>query len=469
MNVFPVVRELFSDTVDAVSVFYALGLENEACCVREEIKGNYVSRFQSLYFSPYETYSIEDGKLKIARGNNIRTLEGNPIILLKECLEKNRARNLLKSVKVSPLLGYIGYDCVQYLENIALPSRPAPESEACLAFFRNAVVIDRLSSRIYLISHCFSDYESVDVANRELVQMESKLRNPCAKPPRVHLAEGASIDVVSAFDSDEFHSVIKRVKRHIRDGDIFQCVLSNRMTAKMKESPFTVYRVLRALNPSPYLYYFCAGGQSLIGSSPEALIKINDRIIETWPIAGTRPRGKTSREDIAREKDLLRSSKERAEHVMLVDLSRNDLGRVSLPGSVSVNKFMEVHRYSHVMHLVSEVTGRLRRKKTVWDAFFACFPAGTLSGAPKIRAMQIISELESVRRGAYGGAMLAYDLQGNLDSWIIIRSLLVKDGIGNFQAGAGIVADSTADREFAEISAKAGAVRRALEVCGGLS
>jgi anthranilate synthase component 1 len=230
-----------------------------------------------------------------------------------------------------------------------------------------------------------------------------------------------------------------------------------------RSSAFDLYCRLRQINPSPYLYYFRSDpDQCLLGASPETLVKVQDRHLETWPIAGTRPRGKTPRLDEKNRRNLLGSVKERAEHVMLVDLGRNDLGRVSSIGTVNVKKLMEVKKFSHVMHLVSEVESTLAPSFNAWDALLACFPAGTLTGAPKIRAMQIISELENTARGAYGGAFVVYDFSGDLDSAIIIRSCMVKDGLANFQAGAGIVSDSQAAREFREIEDKAGAVRKAL-------
>jgi anthranilate synthase component 1 len=261
---------------------------------------------------------------------------------------------------------------------------------------------------------------------------------------------------------------MKRMKEHIRAGDVFQGVISERMRVNLKAHPFRVYRALRMLNPSPYHYYFATAGQAVVGASPEMLLKVgHDGRIETCPIAGTRPRGKDVATDQKMERQLCASVKEKAEHLMLVDLARNDLGRVSEPGTVRVSEFMRVRRFSHVMHLVSTVQGKLSKRHSPWDALIATFPAGTLTGAPKVRAMQIISELEPVRRGPYGGAFVLYDFSGRLDSAITIRTLFASKRGAFLQAGAGIVADSRPEMEYQEILNKARPVLKAIELAGG--
>ncbi len=267
------------------------------------------------------------------------------------------------------------------------------------------------------------------------------------------------------FGQDEFCQAVKIIKNHIRKGDIFQCVLSDRFKFKLKTDPFSIYRTLRAISPAPYLFYLSLGDDEfLLGASPERLVKVENRIIQTCPIAGTRPRGKTIEEDKKFEKELLMSVKEKAEHLMLVDLGRNDVSRVAKAGSVKVTQFMEVEKFSNVMHLVSQVEGRLPHPKSAWDALGSCFPAGTLSGAPKIKALEIIDNLEKGPRGPYGGAIIYYDFSGNLDSCINIRSLRIKNNQGFVQAGAGIVFDSRAKNEYIEIYHKSKAVREALSI-----
>jgi len=269
--------------------------------------------------------------------------------------------------------------------------------------------------------------------------------------------------VSSNFKRSQYLNVVERAKKYIRAGDIFQVVLSQRFSAKTKAPPFAIYRELRALNPSPYLFYLQLNDVHVVGSSPEMLVKVQGRDVFYRPIAGTRWRGKDEAEDHKLEREMLASEKERAEHVMLVDLGRNDLGRVCEYGSVSVEKLMTVERYSHVMHLVSSLRGKLREDVDCFDALMACFPAGTVSGAPKVRAMEIIEELEKTRRGIYAGGILYLDFAGNLDSCIALRTMVIKNGVANVQAGGGIVADSTGAGEFHESVNKARALLRAME------
>jgi anthranilate synthase component 1 len=269
--------------------------------------------------------------------------------------------------------------------------------------------------------------------------------------------------VTSNFKRSEYLEVVRKAKKYIRDGDIFQVVLSQRFSAKTKAEPFGIYRELRALNPSPYLFYLQLNDVYVVGSSPEMLVKVQGREVFYRPIAGTRWRGKDEAEDLRLEREMLASEKERAEHIMLVDLGRNDLGRVCEYGTVRPEKLMTVERYSHVMHLVSSLRGKLREDVDCFDALMSCFPAGTVSGAPKVRAMEIVEELEKTRRGIYAGGILYLDFAGNLDSCIALRTMVIKNGVAHVQAGGGIVADSTAEGEFDESVNKSKALLRALE------
>lgn len=444
------------------SAFARLGLQGEPALVFEQAPGGSApSRHAYLFFTPRETLRVREGKLTRERNGRVTRVAGEPLVALKGLLESyRRAPTAGLPPFACGAVGYLGYDCVRYLENIALPSQAAGEDEACFVLFRHVIVLDTEAREAILVANLHEGETERDsgldaIAARLLVPETTR-----DLPPPSDMSA-----IVEKLVSDgEFAKAIAQVKRHIRQGDIFQCVLSRRQTFRLASHPFAIYRELRRTNPSPYHFYFHSGAQSLTGASPEALVRVSDGEVTTNPIAGTRPRGATPAEDKKLEKSLLRSPKERAEHLMLVDLARNDIGRVCRPGSVRVREFMQVQRFSHVMHLVSTVEGQLGGRRTALDALFAAFPAGTLTGAPKIRAMEIISRLERARRGAYGGAMVLYDFSGRLESCITIRSLVAVNGRGAVQAGAGIVADSTAPRESQEIRNKTRAVERAIQL-----
>jgi anthranilate synthase component 1 len=341
-----------------------------------------------------------------------------------------------------------------------MPETPSAEDEACFLIFRRAVILDAASGRAVLAVNRFESSGNEPAVGFELQAMERALTAVPAPPSE---AAGPAVErETSGLDPLAFQRAVRAVKKHIRQGDIFQCVLSQRLAYRQTTSNRELYRSLRSVSPAPYLYCFETERQTLVGASPELLIRVREGRVETCPIAGTRPRGENATVDAQRERQLRRSPKERAEHLMLVDLSRNDLGQVCQPGTVRVRDFMQVQRFSHVMHLVSLVEGELDSRHSALDALFAAFPAGTLTGAPKIRAMEIISRLEGRRRGAYGGAVVLYDFRGELDSCITIRSLVARGGEVVVQAGAGIVADSVASRELDEIRHKSRAARRAL-------
>jgi anthranilate synthase component 1 len=315
-----------------------------------------------------------------------------------------------------------------------------------------------------VIAHTFSD-EGLGSAGRERAERDldgivRKLEKSEGLRPLRPMP--AAVLPKAQPDAKAFEAAVGTLKRHIRAGDFCQAVLSRRETFALSAHPFSVYRELRGINPSPYHFYFNSGETTIVGASPEMLVRVHDGIAETCPIAGTRPRGKTEADDRAKEKSLLKSTKERAEHLMLVDLSRNDLGRVCKPGTVRVPEFFKVERFSHVMHLVSRVEGELKKSVSPLEALFSCFPAGTLTGAPKIRAMELVARLEPHCRGAYGGALVLHGLDGSLDSCITIRSLVASHGETYLQAGAGIVADSNAEREYQETEHKLAAMRAAI-------
>jgi len=369
-------------------------------------------------------------------------------------------------------VGYLGYDAAAWFEPVELQAADREDDEAGFMLFDTVLAFDHVRHRILIIANARisgdEDLESlyqfacakVEFVERELERALSKTVPPSGRP----------LEVTSNVTREQFEGMVKTAKEYIAAGDIYQVVLSQRFEAAVDADPFTVYRALRHVNPSPYMYFLRVGGRSIVGSSPEMLVRVEGRQVQTHPIAGTRPRGKTEEEDVRLGEELKRNEKERAEHVMLVDLGRNDIGRVAKYGTVRVPTYMTLERYSHVMHLVSIVEGKLDEQHDRLDALVACFPAGTVSGAPKVRAMEIIAELEKQRRGVYAGAVGYLDFAGNLDFCITIRTVLIENGRAYVQAGAGIVADSNPTAEYEETRDKARAVLRALELAqNGLS
>jgi anthranilate synthase component 1 len=368
-------------------------------------------------------------------------------------------------------VGYLGYDAIRLFERIPDRHEAGDAPVAAFSFYRAIVAFDHVLQHLILIANVEPGkraayeraQEILDALEHDLTSGRIAPRRRRGGAPDAHALEPRFAD-----DGAEFRAAVARAKEYIGIGDIFQVVLSRQTTVDCPVDPFTVYRALRMVNPSPYMYFLKDGDTAVAGSSPEILVRVEGRRVETRPIAGTRPRGATAEEDARLERELLADEKERAEHLMLVDLGRNDLGRVSRFGSVTVPEFMQVERYSHVMHIESSVVGELAPGRDALDALVAAFPAGTLSGAPKIRAMEIIDELEPARRGLYGGALGYLDLRGNLDFCIAIRTIVLAAGRATVQAGAGIVADSDPPTEQRETEAKAGALFAALGLAGEL-
>jgi len=365
-------------------------------------------------------------------------------------------------------IGYFAYDMVRLVEKIPASGRDDLGLDDCvMMFFHGLIVFDHVQHRIWVIRNVFTEgkgslREKYDAARREIQSVRRKLEGPL--PRRARSSRGAKLLVQSNMTRSQYLAAVRRAKAYIRAGDIFQVVPSQRFSARTNADPFEIYRALRVVNPSPYMYFLKLDDVSVVGSSPEMLVKVQGRDIFYRPIAGTVPRGRDENEDRALEAKLLADPKERAEHIMLVDLGRNDLGRVCEYGSVKPERLMFVERYSHVMHLVSSLRGQLREGVDCFEALMSCFPAGTLSGAPKIRAMEIIDELEPTRRGIYAGAILYLDFSGNLDSCIALRTLVAKKGRVYIQAGGGVVADSVPEQEYQVTVNKARAVVKALEI-----
>jgi anthranilate synthase component 1 len=371
---------------------------------------------------------------------------------------------------VGGAVGYLGYDVVRSFEEI--PAYPKDQLKTPLFAFcitDTLLIFDNVSHTIKVVANAhISSTKKSDLrrtyqqAIRQIELIIAKLHRS-RKKSSFHTRR-TPLKFHSNMTAHEFEKIVLRTKEYIQAGDIIQSVMSQRWHTTIKANPLEIYRALRVINPSPYMFYLRIAGTELIGASPEILVRCEDGKIVVRPIAGTRPRGRTSDEDQKMEADLLADQKERAEHIMLVDLGRNDVGRVAKTGTVNVEQFMNVERYSHVMHIVSQVTGELDPQYSVYDVMKACFPAGTLSGAPKIRAMQIIEELEPTRRGPYGGAVGYFSFSGNMDTCINIRTVVAQGKKAYIQAGAGIVADSDPTREYEETQNKAGAMMRALEM-----
>jgi len=365
-------------------------------------------------------------------------------------------------------VGYLAYETVTRFEEVPSPDHnPLELPESLFMFVDTMLVFDHVTHKIKVLSHVHLD-EDVSKAYQQAVDKIDNLVDRLSQPlkPSQHTKTTtrptSDYKLSSNFSKEEFEASVVKIKQYITEGEAIQVVLSQRLAQSTDVAPFEIYRALRTINPSPYMFFFDFTNFHIIGASPEILVRVEDGMIMTRPLAGTRPRGKSPAEDAMLEQELRNDEKERAEHIMLVDLGRNDIGRVSEPGTVEVSKLMDVERYSHVMHLVTHVQGRLRREMTAFDALRACFPAGTVSGAPKIRAMEIAAELEPEKRGPYAGAVGYFSFSGNMDMAIAIRTMVMTKGIAYTQAGCGIVYDSVPEREYEESMNKAQALLKAI-------
>ena len=485
----PVCRTLTADLETPVSAFLRAAWRERECFLLESVEGGeQVGRYTFIGLAPYKRIVARGRDIAITEGKRTTRLQGDIFAILRDALGGHKPARLPDLPPFTAgAVGFFAYDAVRQIEH--LPSTAPDElgiPDACLLFFDEVLAFDHVRKQIWLVVTADVTLDSPDqayaAAVKRLAKLEKRLSQPLPtfKPAK----DGKKLKVHHRTPTKGYLAAVKRTKEYIAAGDVFQTVLSQRFDVDPGVDTFQVYRALRNVNPSPWMFFLRfalegplgqlakpeKGGKKaapsrieIAGSSPELLVRVHGRKVEYRPIAGTRPRGASEEQDQALADEMLHDQKERAEHVMLVDLGRNDVGRVSEFGSVKVDRLMFVERYSHVMHIVSTVEGRLRKDLTAVDALRACFPAGTLSGAPKVRAMEIIEELEPARRGTYGGAVLYADFSGNLDSCIAIRSLTVKDGKGSVQAGAGIVADSVPELEHQESINKAQAVIRAIE------
>jgi anthranilate synthase component 1 len=471
----PVVKSVMADLLTPVSAFLAISRgEQDAFLLESVERGEQIGRYTFLGARPYMQLQARGGEITLERGRKREKRSGNIFQIAKGLLQQHKPASISGLPPfLSGAVGYCSYDIVRQLENIGNDTRDDLHFPDCtLMFFDRLLAFDHLRHQIHIIAAADVTSESprqaYDRALADIAALERRLSG--SRPGQWQHTNGTrrgKLRVRSNTPQKDYENAVRRAKEYIAAGDIFQVVLSQRQDFTPGVQPFNIYRSLRAVNPSPYMYFLKMGNTNVLGSSPEMLVRVTGQKLEYRPIAGTHPRGKDDVEDRQLEEKMLTDEKERAEHVMLVDLGRNDLGRVSEYGSVKVKDLMYVERYSHVMHIVSALEGKLREGLHALDAFAACFPAGTLSGAPKVRAMQIIEELEPTRRAIYGGSVLYADFAGNLDSCIAIRTMLMQGKKAYLQAGAGIVADSDPKTEYQETMNKAQAVLRAVEAARG--
>jgi len=481
-NLIPVYEELLADLETPVSVLGKLGADENTFLLESVADGQHLGRHSFIGHSPFLTLRARGDRVWIERGpTSMQRGLGpgeSPLTVVRELLSEYRP------VEVEGLprftggaVGYVGYDTVRFFER--LPSPPPDDlglPDCVLVGTDELVIFDHVTHtmKVLVNAHVTGEPDACyDAALARIGATVERLsrpgeatalrRAPQRPPGKPELPEGTSCN----FEREEFLRAVAACKEYIAAGDIIQVVLSQRFSRRAAAPPFEIYRALRIVNPSPYMFYLAIGGLHVVGSSPEILVTYDHGEGRVRPIAGTRPRGRTGEEDRALERELLRDDKELAEHIMLVDLGRNDLGRVCDYGAVRVDELMVVERYSHVMHIVSDVRGTVRCGMDQFDVLEATFPAGTVSGAPKIRAMEIIDELEPTRRGLYAGAVGYFGFSGNMDTCIAIRTIVIDRGIAHVQAGAGIVADSMPEREYDETLNKAAALFAAMDQAGG--
>jgi anthranilate synthase component 1 len=467
----PVYKEIVADLLTPVSAFLKIAEHSDYAFLLESVEGGeQVGRYSFLGKDPFLILRARGGKTIIDRAGQISESDKPFVTTLRELMARFHSPFVPGLPRFTGgAVGYLGYDAAAWFEPVTLQSSSDVQDEAGFMLFDTVLAFDHVRHRILIIANAriTGDEELESLYQFACAKIDFVQRELERGLSRAELASATSLDVTSNVTREEFERMVRTAKEHIAAGDIYQVVLSQRFEASIGADPFTVYRALRHVNPSPYMYFIRMGDRSIVGSSPEMLVRVEGRRVETHPIAGTRPRGRNDDEDMRLAEELKRNEKERAEHVMLVDLGRNDVGRVSEYGSVRVPTFMTLERYSHVMHLVSIVEGKLSEEYDRLDALVACFPAGTVSGAPKVRAMEIISELENQRRGIYAGAVGYLDFAGNLDFCIVIRTVVIENGRAYVQAGAGIVADSNPAAEYEETRDKARAVIQALELAQG--
>ncbi len=461
-NLVPIYREIVADLETPVSAFLKIARGGYSFLLESVEGGEHLARYSFIGTEPYSVLATG------GRRDALPTV--NPLPLIQRELDKYKPVPLPDLPRFhGGAVGYLGYEVVRHFEELPSPEfDPLSLPETIFMFADTVLAFDHLTHKIKIVSHVRldGDIEAAYLKAAEKIDcLAERLSQPVEQESRGNAAAMPTPQSVvsSNLTQAEFESRVSQAKEYICAGEIIQVVLSQRLSRPTTASPFDIYRALRTINPSPYMYYLHLDNCHIIGASPEMLVRVEDGMVATHPIAGTRPRGANPAEDLLLEQELRGDEKECAEHIMLLDLGRNDIGRVSESGTVQVPQVMEVERYSHVMHLVSHVQGKLRPGLTQCDALRACFPAGTVSGAPKIRAMEIIAELEPDRRGPYAGAVGYFSFSGNLDTAITIRTIVMTGGTAYVQAGGGIVADSVPELEYQESLNKAQALLKAIE------
>ncbi len=471
----PVAKTVAADLRTPVSAFLSIAADEKrapnAFLLESVEGGEKVGRYTFLGVRPYMVMRARGNQITLEKGRTRQQLEGNPFKVLDGLLREHKPAHLPGLPPFTAgAVGFFSHDAVRQLEKLPHTAKDDLKLPDCvLMFFDRLLAFDHVRHQIFIIATANvreqSPAQAYERAVRDIAAIEKQLSQPLPRkflqPDRQRKGQ---LKVSTSVKKERFLKTVEKIKEYIMAGDVFQAVPSLRLQLEPGVPPFSIYRALRRVNPSPYMYFLRMGDMTVLGSSPEMLVRVTGSKLEYRPIAGTRKRGKDEAEDARLEDELRADEKERAEHVMLVDLGRNDVGRVSDFGTVRVRDLMFVERYSHVMHLVSAIEGTLRKDLTPVDALAACFPAGTLTGAPKVRAMEIIEEVEPVRRGIYGGSVLYADFAGNLDSCIAIRTMLMKGRKAYVQAGAGIVADSVPESEYQECINKTQALVRAVEL-----
>jgi anthranilate synthase component 1 len=477
-EVIPVYRQLLADRLTPVTAFELLGEEEHAFLLESVVGIERIGRYSFIATGPRFVYRAKDGRAVIERAGSQSESRAtdDPLNDLGELLKRRRYHHDPRLPNFTGgLVGYAAYDVIRYYEGEKLDRPPKDDRglpDVQFGFYGEMVVFDHLDKTIKVVANAeIAGQQGAEAAYRDACSridaLVTKLQRPVAgEQGEIDVSGPATLAFESNISRGQFEEAVVKGKEYIKAGDIFQFVPSQRLRVKSAATPFDVYRALRVINPSPFMFYLKSPQCTLIGASPEILCRVMDGEVTSRPLAGTRRRGTSDVEDKDLEAELLADPKERAEHIMLVDLHRNDVGRVSVIGSVKVTDCMVVERYSHVMHITSNVVGKLAPGKTAIDALKVSLPVGTVSGAPKIRAMQIIDELEPTRRGPYGGAVGYLDFAGNMDTCIALRTIVWKDGIYDVQAGAGIVADSVPATEWEETMSKAKALLKAVEIAG---
>jgi len=481
-NLIPVYKEILGDLDTPVSTYFKIAQKAKYSFLLESVEGEEkIARYSFLAKDPEIVVKTKNNNIEILytqkgkKKKETRKIHKTPLNFIRDVMSQYTSVQMPNLPRFcGGMVGYLSYDVVRFFES--LPNKPKDDlklPDIFLMMAKDLIIFDHLNHKIFVVSCAHIDSKK-DSANKikkynEAVKRIEKLAAEINRPlttkkhQRKH-KKSLKLKATSNFTETAFKDIVSKAKKEIQKGEIIQTVLSQRFALPISTSPFNIYRTLRAINPSPYMYYLNFDKIQIVGSSPELLVRCEDNVVETRPIAGTRPRGKNEKQDAQLAEDLLNDPKEKAEHIMLVDLGRNDLGRVCTKGSVRLSEFMSVEKYSHVMHIVSNVVGTLGKNHDPLDVLQAAFPAGTVSGAPKIRAMEIIDELENVARGPYAGCIGYFSFSGNLDTCITIRTIVVNNKKAYVQAGAGIVADSVPKNEYLETINKAKAQIAAIQL-----